>query len=193
MSRSMSADFLAAITSRSIRPAFFVEINFASGPEYLWTGNGTISWNGHSWLGTGSLMAISPIEEGADINARGISFSFSGIDPTILSGVLLEFQVGLPAIVYLGLFDSSSSLIADPIISWSGKTDQPTIEMDGQTASININCENRLVEMNVAVDKRYTNEQQQRDYPGDRGLEFVNSITEVMLYWGRSPSSTNNA
>jgi len=33
-------------------------------------------------------------------------------------------------------------------ISWAGRTDQPTIEMDGSTATISINCENRLVEMN---------------------------------------------
>ena len=77
-------------------------------------------------------------------------------------------------------------------ISWAGRTDQPTIEMDGSTATISINCENRLVEMNVAVDRRLTNEDQQLDHPGDRGLEFVASIQDVQVYWGRSPSSHNN-
>ena len=46
--------------------------------------------------------------------------------------------------------------------------------------------------MNVAVDRRLTNEDQHLDYPGDRGLEFVNSIIDTMVYWGRTPSSTNN-
>jgi len=48
------------------------------------------------------------------------------------------------------------------------------------------------VEMNVAVDRRYTNEDQQLDYPGDRGMEFVSSIQDVTIYWGRTPSNINN-
>jgi hypothetical protein len=70
--------------------------------------------------------------------------------------------------------------------------DQPTLDVTGVAASIAINCENRLVEMNVAVDRRYTDEDQQLDYPGDRGFEFVNGIQEAQIYWGRTPSSKNN-
>ena len=44
--------------------------------------------------------------------------------------------------------------------------------------------------MNVAVDRRYTDEDQQMDYPGDLGFQFVNGIQEAQIYWGRSPSST---
>jgi len=140
----------------------------------------------------GSLGSISTIEEGSTVEAKGVTLTLSGIDATLLTGILTEFQVGLPVLVYLGLFDSSGSLIADPIVSWAGRMDQPTLDVDGTTATISIACENRLVDMNVAVDRRYTNEDQQLDHPGDRGFEFVNSIQEVMLYWGRSPSSHNN-
>jgi hypothetical protein len=51
MPREMSADFLAAITSQAIRPAIFVELDFTSGADYFWSGRGTISWNGHDWMG----------------------------------------------------------------------------------------------------------------------------------------------
>ncbi len=192
MRGGMSADFLAAIISQKIRPALFVEGNFTSGPVYVWTGVGAITWGGKIWQGLGSLLSISTIEEGATVEAKGITLGLSGIDVSLLTGILLEFQVGLPVLVYLGMFNFDGSLIGDPIISWAGRMDQPTIEMDGQSASISINCENRLVEMNVACDRRLTNEDQQLDHPGDRGLEFTASITEVNLYWGRTPSSTNN-
>src|SRR5690242_15172205 len=192
MPRQMSGDFLAAITSQKIRPALFVEVHFVSEVTYVWSGLGTISWNGHDWLGVGSLGEVSVIEEGTTIEAKGITLKLSGIDPTLLSGVLTDFRVGLPALVYLGMFDEGGSLITDPIISWAGRTDQPTIEMDGSTATISINCENRLVEMNVATDRRLTNEDQQLDHPGDRGLEFTSSIQDCQIFWGRSPSSHNN-
>lgn len=192
MPRPMSAAFLTAITSQNLRPAIFIEAHFVSGPVYVWTGGGTIAWNGHSWQGVGTLVGISPIEEGANIQARGITLTMSGIDATLLGDILLEFQQGLPVLLYLGMFDASGNLIADPIVSWAGRMDQPTIDMDGQTATISISCENRLVDMNVAVDRRLTNEDQQLDHPGDRGLEFEASIQDVMIYWGRSPSSHNN-
>src|SRR5579864_2120985 len=184
MSRSMSAAYLAAITSQQINPVLFVQVNFTTGPVYVWSGVGNIYWNGITWSGVGSLGSISVIEEGANVQARGITLTLSGIDATLLTGILTEFQQGLPAIVYLGLLDASGNLIASPIISWSGRSDQPSVTMDGQTATISINCENRLVDMNVAVDRRYTNEDQQLDHPGDRGMEFVSSIQDVMIYWG---------
>jgi hypothetical protein len=182
----MSSEFSEAIASQIIRPAIFVEANFTSGPIYVWSGIGTISWDGKDWLGLGSLGSISTIEEGSDIQAKGITLTLSGIDTSLLGGVLTEFQVGLPVLVYLGMFDADGDLIADPIVSWAGRTDQPTIEMDGTSATISINCENRLVEMNVSSERRYTNEDQRRDHPDDRGFEFVASIQEVVIYWGRS-------
>jgi hypothetical protein len=192
MPRAMSADYLAAIQSAALRPALFVEANFTSGPIYVWSGVGSIIWGGHTWTGLGSLGNVSMIDEGATVEAKGITLTLSGIDPTMLTGILEEFQVGLPAIVSLGLFDMAGALIADPVGCFVGQMDQPTLDVTGTSATISINCESRLIEMNVAVDRRYTNEDQQRDYPGDRGFEFVNSIQEAQIYWGRTPSSVNN-
>jgi hypothetical protein len=192
MPRAMTADYLAAIQSAALRPALFVEANFTSGPIYVWSGVGSIAWGGHTWTGLGSLGNVSMIEEGATVEAKGITLTLSGIDATMLTGILEEFQVGLPAIVSLGLFDAAGALIADPVGCFVGQMDQPTLDVTGTSATISINCESRLIEMNVAVDRRYTNEDQQRDYPGDRGFEFVNSIQEAQIYWGRTPSSVNN-
>lgn len=192
MPRTLTLAQVAALESSVLRPAIFVEANFTSGPLYVWSGVGNITWDGHTWVGVGSLGSISTIEEGATVEAKGITLGLSGIDSSLLTGILNEFRVGLPVLVRLGLFDGDGNLIDDPIVSWAGRMDQPTLDISGETASISINCENRLVEMNVAVDRRYTNEDQQRDYPGDRGMEFVPAIQEVMVYWGRSPSSSNN-
>ena len=190
MPRTLTAPFLAATQATLLRPALFIEAHFISGPLYVWSGFGSITWNSQTWVGIGSLGSVSTIEEGSTVEAKGITLTMSGIDATLLADVLGEFQVGLPALVSLGLFDSTGALIADPVTSWSGRMDQPTIDVDGTAATIAINCESRLLDMNVAVDRRYTNEDQQLDHPGDRGLEFVNSIQEVVIYWGRSPSSS---
>ena len=193
MARSdVTSEFLAQIESGIIRPAFLVEANFTSGPLYVWTGRGNLSAVGHTFTGVGTLGSISSIEEGSDVEARGIVLTMSGIDATLLADVLNEFQVGLPATVWLALFDESNVLVPNPVISFAGRMDQPTLEVGGETAAISINCENRLLDMNVSTERRYTVEDQQRDHPGDHGFDFVNSIQEVTIYWGRTPNSTNN-
>lgn len=190
--RGLTSGVMAALASADVRPAIFVAAHFATGPVYLWTGYGSISWNGQTWLGVGNLGSVSTVEEGSSIEAKGITLALNGFDPTLLPLVVDEFGLGLPVTVWLGLFDTSGALIPDPFISFAGRMDQPTLTVGGETASIAINCENRLVEMNTPVDRRYTHEDQQIDHPGDRGFDWVNAIQDVTIVWGRHPSSQLN-
>jgi len=183
---------LAAVQATEMRPAIFVELHFADGIVYVWSGVGTTVWNTHSWIGIGTYGGCSIIEEGDTVEAKGITLTLSGIDPAMLAEALQNLQLGLPVLLYLGLFDNSGTLIATPFTSWSGRMDQPTIEVGADTATISINCENRLLDMNVAVDRRYTQDDQQIDSPGDRGFFFVISIQEITVPWGRVPSSSTN-
>lgn len=189
---NITTDQIAALNASTVRPALFVQATFRSGPIFVWTGLGSIAWNGQTWVGLGALGSVSTIEEGTTVEAKGITLTLSGIDANLLTMVMGEFQVGLPVTVYLGLFDSNGALIDTPLTMWAGMMDQPTIDIDGQKASISIACENKLIEMNVAVDRRYTAEDQQIDFPGDKGFNFVNGIQDVTIYWGHTPSSKNN-
>lgn len=191
MPRPMSSAMLAAIQASALAPALFVQAQFVTGTVYFWSGTGNISWNAHTWVGVGSLGSVSAVNESASLEATGIALTLSGIDATLLADVLQEMQLGAPVVVYFGLF-AAGSLIADPVPSWAGRMDQPTIDIGGQTATITINCENRLVDMNVAVDRRYTFDDSQMDNPGDLGLQFVNSIQEITIWWGKTPVSSNN-
>src|ERR1700683_3167224 len=115
MPRDMTAAYLAAIQSGILRPVLFVEATFTSGPIYVWSGIGTIVWGGNTWVGIGNLGSISTIEEGSAVSAKGITLTLSGSDPTLLTGVTAEFQVGLPALVWLGVYDENGVLIGNPV------------------------------------------------------------------------------
>ncbi len=194
MPRTMSPAMLTAIQAPILRPAIFAELNFVTGPVYMWSGLGPITWNSHTWAGIGSLLGISVAEDGSTVEAKGITVTLSGIDPSLLADSLQEFQVGLPSRIYLGLFDGSSTpaLIADPITAWAGKMDVPTIDVGGESAVIAIALESLLIEMNCPADRRYTLDDAQLDHPGDLGCMFTNSIQEITSYWGRVPSASTN-
>jgi len=187
--RAMSTAMLAAFSGTQLAPAIFMTATFNSGPVYLWTGYGPLVWNGQTWLGIGSLGSIGLIDEGSTVEAKGIALQLSGIDPVLLADVLGEFALGQPVQVFLGLF-LGGELIASPVTAWSGRMDLPKIDIAADKANITINCESRLVDLNTACGRRYTQEDQQRDYPGDLFCMFVNSIQNVTIYWGTAPTSS---
>ncbi|MBZ5621447.1 MAG: hypothetical protein LAQ69_22385 [Acidobacteriia bacterium] len=191
MPRVMSSAMLAAIQAPLLRPALFVQIGFASATVYIWSGIGDVSWNGQTWKGLGALLGVPAVEDGVTVQARGTVLSLSGLDAAILGDCMGDFQLGLPVLIYLGLYDGAGGLIPDPIEIWSGRTDRPALDLDGATSGVQIACENRLIDMNVAVDRRYTQQDQQMTWPGDLGMQFVDSVQERLIYWGVALNSTN--
>lgn len=196
----MSTAMLAALQSPMLYPAFFCQMQFNNAGTletvYVWTGLGTIVWNGQTWQGLGSFLGITTAEEGTTVEAKGIAITLSAIDVGLLADALQNFQVGLPVTIYLGLFtgppSSSPTLIPSPIPWWSGLMDQPTFDISSAGCTIKINCETPLIEMNCSVERRYTLDDAQLSNPGDLAFMFVAGLPERTDYWGRIPSSSVN-
>lgn len=192
MARDMTSAVSVASAKPAVRMALLVQIAFDSGTVHVWTGTGTLVWNSISWLGVASLLSVPGFDETNSVEAKGTTIEMSGLDPTLLSAAMGELKHGQPVVIYVAFFDEAMALIADPLIVWTGRLDQPTIEIDGASAKVTIACENRLMEMNVPADRRYTHEDQQIDHPGDMAFSFVAQIQEQTIYWGRTPCSSNN-
>lgn len=189
--RNLTAGQLAAIASPQTRPALFASIAFTTGVLYVWTGNGSITWGGNTYVGIGIFGEISNVEDGASLSARGIVFTLSAFDPTLLTDVVTDFQLGLPASLFLGFFDLSGFLIDTPAKIWGGRTDSPQINILGAAATIRLACESRFIDLNTPVARRYTDADQQLDHPGDLAFSFVNQIKDITIYWGTEANKTN--
>ena len=77
------------------------------------------------------------------------------------------------------------TIVADPVLVFHGRMDVMNIEI-GNTATITVTAESRLADWNRARTSRYTDEEQQRLYPGDKGLQYVAQTAEMELVWGRT-------
>lgn len=190
---------LTALQAGSLQPAIFVSIQFATVTVYLWTGgpqspgaasDGSIAWNGQTWQGRGTLLGFGPMESGATVQARGINLILSGLDASLLTDYMTEFQLGMAVTIYFTGY-SSGSLIATPITTWAGRTDRPTFGISGPVATVAMACENRLLDMNLPVSLRHTNEQQQALYPGDVGLSFVDAVQDFSLFVAGQANTTS--
>ena len=68
--------------------------------------------------------------------------------------------------------------------------DTMTIAEAGSYSTISIAVENKLVAFERSKVRRYTAEDQKIDHPADKGFEFVTSIVQKEIFWGRpSPPS----
>ena len=194
MSRTLTSGMLGVTTAEIVRPAYFVRMVFDSGesPNVLniWNGIGDLAFGGNTYTGTGDLLSISQITETADIQASGINVSLAGVKSSLIVIAKDHDYQGRPLTVSLGAFDASGSLIADPVIVFSGFMDTMTIAESGQYSTISIAVENKLISFERSKVRRYTAEDQKIDHPTDKGFEFVTAIVQKEIIWGRPTSQS---
>ncbi len=74
-------------------------------------------------------------------------------------------------------------MVADPALIFSGLIDDTAITL-GDTATVSLAVENRIIAWERPKVRRYTNEDQQQRFAGDKAFEFVNPTVEKELLWG---------
>ncbi len=193
MSRTLSTEMQAVATAELVRPIYLVDMEFSSGSIYLWSGMGDLTYNSNTYLGAGDLLSIGAIQETAELTANGATVTIGGIKQSLLTLARDEPYQGRPLIIRLGAFDENGDLIASPVILFSGFMDIMTIADSGETSTITVTVENKLIAFQRTAVRRYTAEDQKIDHPTDKGFEFVAKIQEKEIVWGRpSPASLTN-
>lgn len=196
MSRELTAAIQTACAAQQVAPAYLVELVFDSAPLRLWSGVGDFTWAGKTFLGAGTFGGISEIEETAKVAANGIELTLSGIPSSMISLAMAEHYRGRRAYVWLAFFSTAgvtATLIADPVPVFAGRMDTMRISDSGQTSAIALSCESRLIDLQRPRERRYTDEDQQELYPGDRGLEYVAGLQDKSVFWGREDEKSTTA
>jgi hypothetical protein len=181
----------AEVVKNRLRPVFFVEIGVSSGTVRLWSGVGPILWDSNTWTGAGKLGKIGGITETTEVQAQGLELELSGVAPDLLGYALTEIRHGKDCKIWLGAKDDNNAIIADPAQAFAGRVDSCHLDEAGEivngkkTSTIRLTAESRLVELHRAKVRRYTHEDQQVDYSGDLGFEYVAGLQELNLIWGK--------
>ena len=206
MSRDLSAITIESLEEGVVYPFFATELRFSSNIVRMWTGQGTLVLeDGTEWIGLGQLLDISSIEETSEMAVKGASISLSGIPSELLSLALSEPYQGRVAKIYFGTFQQGSILqeTANYILLegggrinlesmshgfnelFSGYMDQMNIEEGGDTSTIQMNVENKLIDLERARVARYTSGYQKSVYPLDLGMDFIEDLQDKKIPWGR--------
>ncbi len=192
MARNITTAFNNAIKSQVVTPIIASELEFSDGTLRFWNGYGNITMtaggSSKTFTGLGDFLGISPISESSTLQMSGVTLSMSGIKSSLISTALSAQYTNRNGAIYLGMYDTSRNVIADVYTVFKGKMDVLNISEQGNTATITLNIESRLISFDLPVDRKYTLEDQQVDFPSDVGFEFIPDLQDKEITWGKETS-----
>ncbi len=198
MREDVSEALFEELEKNILYPVSLIELEFEEGVLGLWTGYGVISWSDKIFYGGGALLKIETAAETQTLEAQNTRIQLSGI-PEIVSAALNTRPRGRPARVWSGFINPAAmpaydpdtnsiikadELIMNPVREFTGKMDSMPLLDDPTNPVITLNAESDLVMLTRPNERRYTHEDQQIDYPGDRFFEYVPQMQDAEVAWG---------
>lgn len=186
--RSLTTSAKDAFRELNFPSLVFVELDIVGGILRLCNAAYTFSWNGYDWTGIGTLGSIDAVSEGSALQMYGCTLNLSGVPPELISEAMSVNYQGRSATIWLAPLTSDYVIIADPVVVFKGRMDTMDIEL-GETATISLAVESRLVDWERPRVRRFNDEDQRSEYPNDRGFKYVDQMMQKDLPWNR-PSQT---
>lgn len=204
--RDISTNVQGNLEDNIVYPFFAIEMLFDGSPLRLWTGVGDLEIDGVTYTGSGTLLNVSSIEETAEISVRGATLTLSAVPSEVISLALQTPYQGRVCNIYFGTFskgsllqESGSYLLLEDgsritletqetglTQIFSGYMDEMNIDEGPDFSSIELKVENRLIDLERQRVRRYTSGYQKSVYPGDKGFDFVESLQDRDVVWGRA-------
>jgi hypothetical protein len=185
MSRDLSAGFVSAVTAKELNLAWFAWFEFDGGTVRFWTGVGDMTLDGETYNGVGSIGSFSEVVEGRSPEAPGMRFMLNGIPSTVLATVFGETYRNRPCALYMAAMNDGFTAVTASALIFSGVMSTAKLTDDGEMGVLMIEAENELADLMYPNLVRFTQNHQQRIFPGDTGLRFISSITVRKIWWGR--------
>tara|TARA_R110000744_G_scaffold245804_1_gene362414 strand:- start:4433 stop:5128 length:696 start_codon:yes stop_codon:yes gene_type:complete len=191
-----------------VQPFLAVELMFST-PLRYWSGLSDLVAGGNTYLGLGTLLEVSQVNETGDIRAASATVKFSGLNGAFLSAALSLKYHGRIAKIQFGMTTPNDSFLlaesGDYLVQESrsllsisqgspsvlstlfvGYMDQMTIDEGPETSTVLMSLESKLVDLERPRVKRYTTESQSILYPNDKAFDFVNDLQTRPMMWGKN-------
>lgn len=187
MARTLDSTFQNALDDATIFPFLAAKVEWPSGTIRGWTGYGDISIESETYSGLGTFLNFTQAQETEELKANNFVLTLSGVDTNLVGTSLTDSFQGMNCEAFLGLLDESGDVISQ-FLMFKGFADTIDVQEDGETSILSLNIESRLITMEKASRRRYTNEDQKENKSGDTSLRFINGLIEKEIAWGRESS-----
>ena len=181
--RGINAATLAALGQPVVRMAFLALVEFPAPNRIAFT---TLTYDfeheGDTFVAAGNLGAVTEVASDSQVSPANYAISLSGINPDILQAAAIPNYMNHEATVWAMTVDRDYQIIGEPFIWFRGLTDSVNIDY-GKLSSVTINVRDRAVDWQRPRISRYTDYDQKRNFPNDRGFEYVTQIASREVEW----------
>lgn len=193
MSVLIDAPAQAAIDSDKRGVAWLCEMDFSGGTLYYTTAPKPLTIGSNTYIGLGNLAGVGPINETESPNMERLKLMISVVDKAMLAATVgnVDTYRGKAVRLYLQFFDHRFKRAGDPVPRWSGYMDKVVVTRKRSdpsggpsTGTIEMHCSRAgMARARNYQGLRITHQQHQIRFPGDRGLEYMQSLIDNPPRW----------
>lgn len=180
MTRGLDSATQTALQQSHITTFLLVELGWDSGTQYLTSMPHDVVWNGNTYTAAQGIGNIEPTTE-TDIEARGLTFTLSGVPQSAIAAALTTPVQGRTVIVRIAILDNGV-IRGDPN-AWSGRFDVMTIDDSTPNPSIRVTAEHAMLAWQTPSGKLFSHQDHQAEHPADMFFEFAAGLSETTLVW----------
>lgn len=183
----------AQLATKVYGAVWLVDTHFLPSPLYWTTAPTDLDANGHTYRGLGQLLGVSMLAESEDASTEKLTIAVPAANQAALAATIgnLDAYRGRRVRLWLQLVNEAFVRVGTPVARWSGYMEpvkvtrsRPGPEAGPFTGRIELPCSRAgMARARNYEGLRLTHAQQQRRYPGDRGLEYVQTLVEQPSLW----------
>lgn len=150
---------------------------FASGNYGFWDGAGPFVWNGVTFVASGSLLEVSPLEQTSQLatSSRTIKLRAvpeTALTPDVLASIENEDYKNRPVTEYLVFFDPDTRvMLGQPFVVAESEIDVMEHDQSGEDYVLVAHLETRARDYTKTGARMRGNKDQQQLFPGDTSLQ----------------------
>lgn len=187
MARTLTTSVKNELLTNEIRPVHLLTIGFST-PVNL-TDNSfdltsSISGSSKTYTASPFLVSVPTFTEETDVTKTSLNIDLSGADQTFISTCLNENIVNDSVEIFRGLLNSTNSLIADPLLLYSGNIETFQISESQTDSNVTLTIVSHWADFDKKSGRQTNNNSQQRFFSSDVGMDFA-SQTVLDIKWGR--------
>lgn len=184
--RGFGATLETALSAESAALGLLFYLNLPGGAIYFWTGIGDLSYNAHTWTGTGKAISIDKIADSIEKSDIGVELIVNYLDDTLRNEITTNDPVGRDATITLALINVATRAVSDAYQLFTGFVDRCEILDNGSNGQVSIRLASELAKLQRPRFFLLSNAHQQYLFSGDLGMEFAAHMDEPIM-WGRKP------
>lgn len=172
--RDISTAGLAALRAGLAKGALLVYLDLAAGPLRLTSAQRSVTWGGHTYLGTGTLGSVEPVTDRVGEGERaGHKLSLSGVPTAVIASTLGASVRDRPYTEHLAIFDADTEQVLDVLPLAAGRLDRAGIVRTAESRSVEVGAQHIANWYARPKPLRNTDADQRRLHAGDTSRRWL--------------------